>query len=165
MLKRTAALLFAAALAGPTAAQTGRSAQSSQPQAQPIPRATFLSNMDTEFRRIDADRDGALTRKEVETYQTSQIIEAAQARKRALFAGLDTDRNGVLSPAEFMRLPSNEPAPNALGFIARFDANRDSRISQVEYRARTLANFDALDADKDGVVTGAEMRAGGIPAK
>ena len=65
-------------------------------------------------------------------------------------------------PAEFMRLPSNEQAPNAAPMIQRFDTNRDSKISQVEYRAGTLANFDRLDADKDGVVTAAEMKAGGL---
>jgi hypothetical protein len=32
----------------------------------------------------------------------------------------------------------------------------------VEHRAATVANFDRLDADKDGIVTAAEMKAGGI---
>jgi Ca2+-binding EF-hand superfamily protein len=49
--------------------------------------------------------------------------------------------------------------------IARFDGNHDGSISLVEYRAGTLANFDRLDADKDGVVTAAEMRTGGIAPK
>ena len=156
MFKRTIALLSLAAFAAPLAAQTAAS------QAQPIPRAVFLSNMDSEFKRMDADRDGALSKKEIETFQTSQIIAAAEARKRALFAALDTDHNGALSPAEFMRFPSNEQAPNATPMIQRFDTNRDSKISQVEYRAGTLANFDRLDADKDGVVTAAEMKAAGL---
>jgi len=150
------ALALVAAGASPVAAQQA---------PQPIPRATFLSNMDIEFKKMDSDRDGALSRKEIETYQTSQIIAAAEARKRALFAALDTDRNGALSPSEFLRLPGNEQAPNALPMIARFDANRDSKISLVEYRAGTLGNFDRLDADKDGVVTPAEMKAAGIAPK
>ena len=162
MSKRLIALVFIATLTGPVTAQSAKPAQA---QGVPIPRATFLSNMDIEFKKMDSDRDGTLSRKEIETYQTSQIIAAAEARKRALFAALDTDRNGVLSQAEFMRFPSNEQAPNAGPMIARFDTNRDAKISLVEYRAGTLANFDALDADKDGVVTPAEMRAGGIPAK
>ena len=164
MPKRMIALALVAALASPVAGQT-RAGQAAAPAADPIPRALFLSNMDIEFKKMDADRDGALSRKEIEDYQTSQIIAQAQARKRALFAALDTDRNGLLSPAEFMRLPSNEQAPNAVPMIQRFDANRDSKISLIEYRAGTLLNFDALDADKDGVVTAAEMRAGGIGAK
>jgi len=162
MFKRMFALLSVAAMAAPVAAQPAPAAAPAAPQAQPIPRALFLSNMDSEFKRTDADRDGTLSRKEIEDFQASQIIAAAQARKRALFAALDTDHNGVLNQAEFMRLPSNEQAPNAAPMIAHFDTNRDSKISQVEYRAGTLANFDRLDADKDGVVTAAEMKAGGI---
>lgn len=163
MFKRMIALLSVAALAAPVAAQPAKPvAAPAAPQAQPIPRAVFLSNMDSEFKRMDTDRDGALSKKEIEDFQVSQIIAAAQARKRALFAALDTDHNGALSLAEFMRLPSNEQAPNAAPMIQRFDTNRDSKISQVEYRAGTLANFDRLDADKDGVVTAAEMKAGGL---
>jgi Ca2+-binding EF-hand superfamily protein len=160
MLKRL--ITLAAALAAPVAAQPARPVAAAAPQAQPIPRALFLSNMDSEFKRMDTDRDGTLSKKEIEDFQTSQIIAAAQARKQALFAALDTDHNGALSPAEFMRLPSNEQAPNATPMIQRFDTNRDSKISQVEYRAGTLANFDRLDADKDGIVTAAEMKAGGL---
>lgn len=163
MFKRLVALVLVAAVAGPVAAQNAKPARpASGPEAQPIPRTTFISNMDTEFRKMDADHDGVLTRKEVETYQTSQIIAQAEARKRALFAALDTDRNGVLSPAEFLRFPSNEQAPNGAPIIARFDSNRDNKVSLIEYRAGTLANFDRLDADKDGIVTAAEMKAGGL---
>jgi len=166
MFKRLVALLLVAALASPVAAQSTKQAKPArQPEAQPIPRATFLSNMDIEFRKMDADHDGLVTKKEIETYQTSQIIAQAEARKRALFAALDSDHNGVLSPAEFMRLPSNEAAPNAAPMIARFDGNRDGSVSLVEYRAGTLANFDRLDADKDGIVTAAEMRAAGLAPK
>ena len=159
MLKRMIALVSIAAIVGPAAGQASKAAGS---QAQPIPRTVFLTNMDTEFRKMDADHDGAISRKEIEDYQTSQIIAAAQARKRALFAALDTDHNGTLSIAEFLHLPSNEQAPNGVPMIQRFDSNRDGKISLVEYRAGTLVNFDRLDADKDGVVTPAEMRAGGI---
>ena len=45
--------------------------------------------------------------------------------------------------------------------LAREDSNRDSQVSLVEHRAATLANFDRLDTDKDGMVTAAEMKAGG----
>jgi len=162
MPKRMIALMLVTTLAAPVAAQAAQAAKAAAPQAQPIPRAVFLSNMDSEFKRMDTDRDGTLSKREIEDFQTSQIIAAAQARKQALFAALDTDHNGALSPAEFMRLPSNEQAPNAAPMIQHFDTNRDSKISQVEYRAGTLANFDRLDADKDGVVTPAEMKAGGL---
>jgi hypothetical protein len=46
--------------------------------------------------------------------------------------------------------------------LGREDGNRDGRISMIEHRTATLANFDRLDTDKDGIVTPAEMKAGGI---
>jgi Ca2+-binding EF-hand superfamily protein len=48
--------------------------------------------------------------------------------------------------------------------LQHFDANKDGVISQVEFRAGTLANFDRLDVNKDGVVDAAEMKTGGIGA-
>ncbi len=44
----------------------------------------------------------------------------------------------------------------------RFDTSKDGKVSLIEHRTATLANFDRLDTDKDGVVTGAEMKAGGV---
>lgn len=166
MFKRMTALALIAILAGPVAGQTkaneSKAVQAAPRQAQPIPRTTFRANMDKEFSQMDIDRDGSLTKKEIEQFQTSQIVAAAQARKRALFAAMDTDHNGVLSQDEFMRLPSNERAPNGAAMLQRFDTNRDGKISLIEYRAGTLVNFDRLDADKDGVVTPAEMKAAGL---
>ena len=46
--------------------------------------------------------------------------------------------------------------------LSRMDSNRDGQVSLVEHRSATLANFDRLDTDKDGNVTAAEMKAGGI---
>ena len=46
--------------------------------------------------------------------------------------------------------------------LARMDGNRDSQVNLIEYRTATLANFDRLDTDKNGIVTPAEMKAGGI---
>jgi len=46
--------------------------------------------------------------------------------------------------------------------LTRMDSNKDKQINPVEYRAATLLNFDRLDADKDGYVSAAEMKAGGV---
>lgn len=137
----------------PAAAQVG---------PQPLPRARFIADMDTEFRKMDADKNGFLTRTEIEQFQKLQAVASAQARNRQLFAQLDADRNNQLSPAEFARLVQAPPASNAQPVLNRMDGNRDQRVSLVEHRSATLANFDRLDTDKDGVVTPAEMQAGGI---
>ena len=161
-----AAATALAMLAGSAGSQPNKgAARPSVQQAQPLPRSLFISNMDLEFKKMDADHDGYLTAKEVEAYLTAQIIAAAEARKRALFTALDTDHDGKLTVDEFMRLPSNEPAPNPKPMIDHFDANHDGKVSLIEYRAGTLVSFDRLDTDKDGIVTPAEMKAGGIQPK
>ena len=160
-----AALAVASLPAAQAGAQTKVAAQAkptAAAAAQPIPRATFLANMDAEFRKMDADRNGIITRAEVERFQRAAAVLRAQARLRARFAELDSDRNGQISLAEFGRLQGAPPAANATPLLTRFDLNRDNSVSLVEYRTGTLANFDRLDVDKDGIVSAAEMKAGGI---
>lgn len=156
-LAQTGAPIAAAQRPAPAPAQ-----RAAQPAAVPIPRATFLANMDAEFRKMDANRNGLLTRLEIEQHQRAAGVLQAQARLRARFTQLDTDRNGQLSLAEFGRLQPAPAAPNASPILSRFDLNRDNSVSLIEYRTGTLVNFDRLDADKDGIVSPAEMKAGGI---
>lgn len=146
----------------------GSSAAVGQPKppaaatVQPLPRAQFIRDMDGEFRKMDADKNGQLARTEIEQYQKLQAVAQAAARNKATFAQLDTDKNGQLSPAEFARLVQPPPAANPQPMLARMDGNRDQQISLIEHRTATLANFDRVDTDKDGYVSAAEMKAGGI---
>jgi Ca2+-binding EF-hand superfamily protein len=131
--------------------------------AQPIPRAQFLAQMDSQFRAIDADKNGQLTRSEIEQNLQQAAAAEAKARNRAQFTQLDVNKNGQLSPAEFAKLtPPTVAAANAGPMLTREDINRDSQISLIEHRTATLDNFDRVDTDKDGVVTAAEMKAGGV---
>lgn len=156
-------LASASAAFGQTAAPS-RPPQPAPQQAAPVPvpRTAFLANMDAEFRKMDADKNNVLTRTEIEQFQRMVAVYQAQARNRALFTQLDADRNGQLSPAEFAKLQTAPPPPNAAPVLAQADLNKDQSITLVEYRTAKLANFDRLDADKDGVVSIAEMKAGGI---
>ncbi len=115
--------------------------------------------MDAEYRKKDLDGDGKVTRAEVEQFERNAVLAKAEAQNRALFASLDADRNGVISPGEFAALVRNVPMPDVSAQMQRFDTNRDQVISLVEYRTATLINFDRLDADKDGIVTERELAA------
>lgn len=143
------------------AASVVRPAAAAQAGVRPISRGVFLSNMDAEFRKMDADKNGIVTRAEVEGFERAVSVLKAQAKNRQMFARLDADHNGQISPAEFARLALPQQV-DAAPILARTDLNRDQSISLVEYRTATLANFDRMDADKDGIVTPAEMKAGGI---
>jgi Ca2+-binding EF-hand superfamily protein len=128
----------------------------------PLPRTQFMAGMEGEFRKMDADKNGQLTRTEIEQFQTQQLAAQARVRNKALFGQLDKDKNGQLSPAEFAKIATPAPVANGQQMIARMDGNRDSQISLAEHRTATLANFDRIDRDKDGIVTAAEMKAGGV---
>lgn len=136
-----------------------------QPKAQvpeaspPLSRAQFIVQMDAEFRKMDADKNGQLTRAEIEQYQKQQAAAQAQARNRAVFTQLDTNKNGQLSKSEFEKMEAPATSTSAQPVLNRMDSNRDSLISIVEHRTATLANFDRLDVDRDGKVTAAELNA------
>ena len=94
---------------------------------------------------------------------TIAALAATTQRARASFATLDRDRNGELSFDEFFRLVSADRiSADGQRLVATMDSTRDGQISLIEHRTATLANFDRLDADKDGVVSATEMKAGGI---
>jgi len=156
-------LLMAAGLAaGASSVPAQKPAPTAPAGPQPIARASFILQMDAQFRQMDADRNGQLTRIEIEQFQKLQAVADAKDRNRALFVQLDADKSGQLSATEFSKLMSAPPTADATPMLTREDGNRDQKISLVEHRAATLANFDRIDADKDGVVTAAEMKAGGI---
>jgi len=118
--------------------------------------------MDAQFKQMDADKNGILTRKEIEDFQRAKSYLVVQSRNTALFQSLDKDHNGILTAAEFAALPMNRPLPNAAPVLAQTDANRDGQITIVEFRSGKLLNFDRMDTDKDGIVSVAEMKAGGL---
>jgi Ca2+-binding EF-hand superfamily protein len=153
--------LCAAALASaPLVAQQPRAVAA--PQSPDVLRAAFIATMDAEFRRRDTDGNGTITRAELERFEGAAAFAAAQLQNRDLFRRLDADRNGMLSPGEFAALVGAPAAPDVSAQMSRLDGNRDQQVSLIEYRAATLAGFDRLDTDHDGIVTAAELRAGNI---
>jgi Ca2+-binding EF-hand superfamily protein len=132
------------------------------PVTKPIPRAQFIAEMDAQFRRMDYDKNDQVTGQEIEQYQKLTAAAEAKVRNQAMFAQLDADKNGQLSKTEFAKLTTVAPTANAEPMLAREDGNRDQQISLIEHRSATLANFDRLDTDKDGIVTETEMKAVGI---
>ena len=132
------------------------------PSGESLARATFTAQMDAQFRKMDSDSNGQLTVAEIEQFERQKALSEAHARNQSQFDRLDTNKNGQISATEFAKLVTEPAAASAQPMLNREDSNRDSQISLVEHRAATLANFDRLDTDKDGNVTPAEMKAGGI---
>lgn len=84
------------------------------------------------------------------------------AKVKALFGLLDTNRDGVVTPAEFHAyLAGTKATPAAADpfthvgahWFERNDADGDGRVTLAEAEARPLRMFDMADVDKDGVVS------------
>lgn len=149
--------LACAIVAAASTAALGQAAGNSD-----VPRTIYITTQDGEFRKVDADHNGQVTRAEVEAFDRIAALASARARSLALFAQLDADRNGQLSQAEFDKLISGVPPVDGRPLIAALDTNKDGQVSLIEFRAGKLARFDQIDTDKDGVVTVAEMKAAGV---
>ena len=102
------------------------------------------------FKDIDADADGAVTRRELSEYFAAHGREPKLSA--ALFATLDADGDGLLDYAEFKQLYQ----------ACRRDADAEAKRW---WRALFVSGggadklFDAIDADKDGCLTRRELAA------
>lgn len=132
------------------------------PPSPDVPRSDYIATMDIEFRKMDGDKNGQVTRVEVESFERGVALGQARARAQAKFAELDTDRNGQISPVEFNKLISGTPAVDGRPLIGKLDTNKDGQISLIEHRGGKLSYFDQIDSDKDGIVSVAEMKAAGV---
>jgi Ca2+-binding EF-hand superfamily protein len=168
MFSRLAFGGFCLALAVPcfsVQAQTATLRSGKPPAAQtqvPIPRSQFIQAMDAEFKERDVDKNGIVTKKEIEAFQRAFFARVNQARLAALFERLDADKNGQLSPGEFAGLNGPATPVDAGLLLKQVDLNRDGQVTIVEYRTGKLRSFDDMDADKDGIVSVSEMKAGGL---
>ena len=143
-------VLFAAALiAAPAFAQTSSETT--------MPRAKVVANAEAEFGRVDTNKDGQMSRLEIENFQRAGLTARATARNKAMFAELDADKNGSISAAEFAKA-TPVPKPDATD-VLRIDTDKDGQISLAEHRTATLATFTQVDTNKDGILTTAEVQA------
>ena len=144
--------LFTLALvaAAPLSAQAAGDAGS-------LPRAKVVANAEAEFARVDANKDGKMSRLEIENFQRASLTTRATARNKAMFAELDADKNGQISAVEFAKAT---PVPRVDATdVLRIDSDKDGAISLAEHRAATLETFTQVDANKDGILTQAEVQA------
>lgn len=160
MTNRLLLSLIVASTAGPVLAQ-GSAAAPKGPQ--PVSRTVYMQRIDSSFGNVDTNKDGLTDRAEIEAAETrAMTARKAQLIKQreAAFRGLDKDKNGSLSLAEFNGPTAAQSLPkaNATPILARLDTNKDGKISMAENRAPANARFDQLDANKDNILSAEEQK-------
>ena len=162
-MKRVGFAILAAALTT-TSALAQQAAKPAAAEAKPITRLAISDKLNADYADLDVDKDGKATAEEINARlrkgAEADLAVIRKARDDA-FAKLDTNGDGSVSKAEFEAkapLPTVKD-PDAKPWLDRFDADKDGSISQDEFRAPTLANFEKLDKDKDGTLTVAEQKA------
>ena len=102
--------------------------------------------------RVDADKDGAVSRAEAEIFRQSR------------FSSADANRDGVLTEAEAIAHAQRRAVEMATKIFARMDANGDGRVLRSEFDTISGQRLDRVfrrfDGNGDGLITRAEMRAG-----
>ena len=148
----------ALATAAPASAPATRTAPAAGAAAQPVTRAQVIKNLDAQFRALDKNGDGMLTKDELAAAQMKSIqqqLATSRARMDTEFTKLDTNKDGQLSKAEFMAAAPPMPTalPDVSASFAQFDTNKDGKITFAEYQAVMIGRFDALDKQHKGTIT------------
>jgi Ca2+-binding EF-hand superfamily protein len=95
------------------------------------------------IRKYDKNKDGS--------------VDATELGNEKRFAAMDRDGDGVLSRAEIDQAHDQARSERSLGFIPRFDKNKDGKVTREEFTGPARM-FERLDADGDGVVREAEAK-------
>lgn len=126
------------------------------------------------FRRLDQNRDGVLTKEELESMQGGQAIyqgpltrflmmdedadgkisrsELTGPLARLDFSAVDSNSDGYLTVEEVREFQIRERSRQIADFIRQHDNNKDGQVTRQEFQGAPQ-QFDLMDADMDAVVT------------
>lgn len=173
MKKLVLAAVAAAVIAIPAIAQVAAKPD----RDAPVTRTDVESRVRSHFEKLDANKDGFVTKEEGQAVRAERRSE----HRDAMFARLDADKDGAISRAEFdaPRAQRGEGGkdraehrgrhgPRGLamhrfhrggGLFGHADADKDGKVSLAEATAPALQRFDRVDANKDGTITPEERKA------
>ncbi len=162
-----AAIVLSSVIA-PAVAQEARSL--AEAAGKPMTRADVETRVKQRFAKIDADRNGSVTKAEIDGGRNAKMKE----RQDRHFTAMDANQDGLISRAEFdaghagrkhaemKHGGSKHQGRRGFGhgkMFDRSDANADGKLTLAETMAKAMARFDAFDANKDGTLTPEERKA------
>ena len=109
-------------------------------------RGAFMERL----KAADTDGNGMLSKQEAAT-----LPHIAQN-----FDAIDANHDGQVTFDELHAFMKARHAQAGHKMFASVDTNGDGKVSRDEFMAQAAARFDRLDANKDGVLTPDELRAG-----
>ncbi|MEC3912162.1 calcium-binding protein [Sphingobium sp. CR2-8] len=168
---------------GPRGPRGGMMAQADANKDGKISKAELTASLEARFARMDVDRDGQITQKdrdalrqqrqdarfaELDADKNGQISKAEftaahdarveKRQERRAEAGKPGERDG----RGWGRGPHRGPGrggPGGFGPGRPGGPDKDAVMTKAQFMARPVAMFDKADANKDGFVTGDEMKA------
>ena len=97
---------------------------------------------------FDADKDGKVTKDEL-------------LAKAPGFDHMDTNKDGVVTADELKALPASTKHPQMGGnFMAKFDSDKDGKVTKQEWDTKRSAGFDMADKNHDGSIDKDEFTSG-----
>jgi len=120
------------------AGQTGQAAQTGNQTARPSP-------ADRLFQRYDTDKNGEISRQEVDAARAARI------------KAMDSNGDGRVSREERRAYMQHQMEERRAASFAALDTNHDGKIDLEEYQADAAKRFARLDRDGNGGLTQAEL--------
>jgi Ca2+-binding EF-hand superfamily protein len=89
---------------------------------------------------FDSNKDGKVSKDEL-------------LAKAPGFDHMDTNKDGVVTADEIKALPASTKHPQmGSNFMAKFDTDKDGKVTKQEWDAKRSAAFDAADKNHDGFI-------------
>jgi Ca2+-binding EF-hand superfamily protein len=111
------------------------------------PRQFLVRRIEVEFKALDANGDGKLTKAEAD----------AARGKPLLLLMADADKDGTVTKVELAKAFASRGGQVSDRVFEALDADKDGKISAAEWQASGERRFARLDRNKDGAVTTDEL--------